>query len=189
MIKKHLTSFLKTPHCIHNIYLNANRPMPTGPIVMDCLLHAYKTLLKLCKELNVTGEAIKQKLVVLEREKPLAKTLIDNTRERWLGLLYALHKHDREQLLKMFVDCCYSLEDGAAKTKIEEDSNHNLSYYFFFCLLLQNQKLINRIKKSTVKNFQNWRWSIRFYQLIILNIVRVLYDIVAAPLPSLKIYF
>jgi hypothetical protein len=30
--------------------------------------------------------------------------LLDNTRERMLGLLYALHKHDREQLLKMFVD-------------------------------------------------------------------------------------
>ena len=116
--------------------------------MMDCLFHNYKTLLKLCKEVNVTREAIKQKLVVLESEKPLAKTLFDNTCERWLGLLYALHKDDREQLLRMLVDCCYSLDDGAAKTIIEEDSNHNLSSYLFFYLLLQNQKLINRLKSQ-----------------------------------------
>lgn len=125
---------------------NANRSVPIEPIMMDCLFHNYKTLLKLCKEVNVTREAIKQKLVVLESEKPLAKTLFDNTCERWIGLLYALHKDDREQLLRMLVDCCYSLDDGAAKTIIEEDSNHNLSSYLFFYLLLQNQKLINRLK-------------------------------------------
>jgi hypothetical protein len=71
---------------------NANRSVPIELIVMGCLFHNYKTLLKLCKEVNVTGEAIKQKLVVLEREKPLAKSLFDNTRKSWLGLLYTLYK-------------------------------------------------------------------------------------------------
>jgi len=55
---------------------NANRPVPTEPIVMDCLFHNYKTLLKLCKEVNVTGEAIKQKLVVLEREKTSSQNVV-----------------------------------------------------------------------------------------------------------------
>ena len=86
---------------------NANRPIPIEPIMMGALFHNYKTLLKLCKEEdNVTEDSIKQKLVVLEREKPLAKTLFDKTCERWRGLLYALHKDDREQLLRMLVDCC-----------------------------------------------------------------------------------
>ena len=86
---------------------NANRPIPIEPIMMGALFHNYKTLLKFCKEeVNVTEDSINQKLVVLDREKPLAKTLFDKTCERWRGLLYALHKDDREQLLKMLVDCC-----------------------------------------------------------------------------------
>ena len=63
----------------------------------------------------LSEDSIKQKVAGLEREKPLAKMLFDKTCERWRGLLYALHKDDREQLLRMLVDCCYSLDDGAAK--------------------------------------------------------------------------
>jgi hypothetical protein len=62
-------------------------------------------------------------------------------------LLYALYKDDREHLLKMLVDCCYdSLDDGAAKKLI--DSELSISFLFLFFLVLQNQNLINRIKKS-----------------------------------------
>jgi hypothetical protein len=105
---------------------------------MGALFHNYKTLLKLCKEkVNVTEESIKQKLVVLGREKPLAKALFDKTCERWRGLLYALHKDDREQLLRMLIDCCYdSLDDGTAKMLIDKDSS--ISVLFLFCLVLQN---------------------------------------------------
>ncbi len=49
--------------------------------MMGALFHNYKTLLKLLKEYNITEEYIKQKLVVLERKKPLAKTLLDKTCE------------------------------------------------------------------------------------------------------------
>ena len=132
---------------------NANRPIPIEPIMMGALFHNYKTLLKLCKEDNVTEESIKQKLVLLEMEKSQAKALFDKTCERWRGLLYALHKDDREQLLKMVVDCCYdSLDDGAAKTLVDKVSESSISVLFLFCLVLQNQKLINGIKKSKEKN-------------------------------------
>ena len=131
---------------------NANRPIPIEPIMMGALFHNYKTLLKLCKEDNVTEESIEQKLVLLEREKPLVKTLFDNTSERWRGLLYALHKDDRERLLKMLVDCCYdSLDDGTAKMLIDKVSESNVSILFFFCLILQNQKLVDRLKPSVDK--------------------------------------
>ena len=129
---------------------NANRPVPIEPIMMGALFHNYKTLLMLCKEDNVTEESIEQKSVLLEREKPLAKILFDNTGEKWRGLLYTLHKDDRERLLKMLVDCCYGLDDGAAKTLI--DSESSISVLYLFCLVLLNQKLINRIKSSTEKN-------------------------------------
>ena len=136
---------------------NANRPIPIEPIMMGALFHNYKTLLKLCRdEENVTEHFINQKLVVLEREKPIAKTLLDKTCERWRGLLYALHKDDRERLLRMLVDCCYdSLDEGAAKMLIDKVSESNISILFFFCLVLQNRKLINRIRKSSEKNTKN----------------------------------
>ncbi|WP_458719197.1 hypothetical protein [Candidatus Nitrosocosmicus sp. R] len=134
---------------------NSNRPIPIEPIMMGALFHNYKTLLKLCKdEDNTTEDSINQKLVVLDRDKPLAKALFDKTCERWRGLLYALHKDDREQLLKMLVDCCVSLDDEAAKVLIDKVSESNISILFFFCLVLQNQKLIERIKNS-VKNGEN----------------------------------
>ncbi len=132
---------------------NANRPIPIEPIMMGALFHNYKTLLKLCKEeINVTEDSIQQKMVLLERQKPLAKALFDKTCERWRGLLYALHKDDREHLIGMLVDCCCGLDEGAAKTVINRDSF--ISVLFFVCLVLQNQKLIDRIKNS-VKNREN----------------------------------
>ena len=127
---------------------NANRPLPIEPVMMGALFHNYKTLLKLCKEENVTEESINQKLVVLDKEKSLAKTLFDKTCERWRGLLYALHKDDREQLLKMLADCCNSLDERAAKVITDKVSESTISVLFIFCLVLQNQKLMNRIKKS-----------------------------------------
>ena len=133
---------------------NANRPIPIEPIIMGALFHNYKTLLKLCKqEVNVTEESIKQKLVLLEKQKPLAKELFDKTCERWRGLLYPVHKDDREQLLGMLVDCCCGLDDGAAKAIMDKVSESNVPVLFFFCLVLQNQKLIWRIKNS-VKNWE-----------------------------------
>ncbi|WP_458718823.1 hypothetical protein [Candidatus Nitrosocosmicus sp. R] len=131
---------------------NANRPIPIEPIMMGALFHNYKTLLKFCKEeVNVTEESINQKLVVLDKEKPLAKTLFDKTCERWRGLLYALHKDDREQLLKMVADCCNSLDNGAM-ARMLIDSESSISVLFFFSLVLQNQNLMNRIKKSSGKS-------------------------------------
>ncbi|MDN5845254.1 MAG: hypothetical protein L0H53_03160 [Candidatus Nitrosocosmicus sp.] len=132
---------------------NANRPVPIEPIMMGALFHNYKTLLKLSKEEdNVTEDSIKEELIGLERHKPLAKTLFDKTCERWRGLLYSLHKDDREQLLKMLVDCCNSLEGGEAKMIIDKDSESSISVFFFFCLVLWNQKLRNGIKDFTEKN-------------------------------------
>jgi hypothetical protein len=130
---------------------NANRPIPIEPIIMGALFHNYKTLLKLNSESKFSEDSIMKKVAAMGRKKPLAKALFDKTCERWRGLLYALHKDDREHLLKMLVDCCYdSLDNGAAKKLI--DSESSISVLFLFCLVLQNQNLINRIKRSTEKN-------------------------------------
>ena len=112
--------------------------------------------MKLCKEDNFSEDAMKQKLVALERNKPLAKIMFDNTCERWRGILYALHRDDREQLLKMLVDICYSLNEKASKTLIDKVSESSISVLFLFCIVLQNQKMINRTENSTDKKVNNW---------------------------------
>jgi len=54
----------------------------------------------------------------------------------------------------MLVDCCNSLDDWAAKAVMDKVSESNISILFFFCLVLKNQKLIERIKNS-VKDKEN----------------------------------
>ena len=134
---------------------NANRPVPIEPIMMGALFHNYKTLLKLNNESHLGEDSILKQVAVLEREKPLAKTLFEKTCERWRGLLYALHKDDRELLLRMLVDCSNNLDDGAGKILIDKVSESNVSALFLFNLVLQNQKLLNRIKEYTDKKFKD----------------------------------
>jgi len=133
---------------------NANRPIPIESIMMGDLFHNYKTLLKLNNESTLSEVLILKKVAGLEREKPQAKALFDKNCERWRGLSCALHKDDREQLLRMLVDCCNSLDDWAAKAVMDKVSESNISILFFFCLVLKNQKLIERIKNS-VKDKEN----------------------------------
>ncbi len=138
---------------------NANRPIPIEPIMIGALFHNYKALLKLNNESTLSEDLILKKVAELEREKPLAKALFDKTCERWRGLLYALHEDDRELLLRMLADCCYdNLDNGATKMLIDKVSESNVSILFFFCLILQNQKLIERIKNS-VKYGENIKKS------------------------------
>ncbi len=55
---------------------NANRPIPIEPIMMGALFHNYKTLLKLNNESKLSEDSILQKVVTLEREKPLTKSVV-----------------------------------------------------------------------------------------------------------------
>ena len=111
--------------------------------MMGALFHNYKTLLKLNNESTLSEDLILKKVAVLEIEKPQAKTLFDKACERWGGLLYALHKDDREQLLRMLVDCCNNLDDGVAKIMLDKVSESNISILFFFCLVLQSCRIKN----------------------------------------------
>ncbi len=130
---------------------NANRPVPTEPIMFGALFHKYKILLELNNLSKLSEDSIIQKVVTLEKEKPWTKMLFDKTCERWRGLLYSLHKDDREQLLRMIIDCCRSLNERTTKMLIDKDSESSISILFLFCLVVQHQKLINRIKVSGEK--------------------------------------
>jgi hypothetical protein len=120
---------------------------------MGALFHNYRTLLKLSNESRLSEDLIFKKVAELGKEKPLVKILFDRTCERWRGLLYALHKDDREYLLRMIADCCCDvLDNGAAKVLNDRVLENSISVLFLFCLVFQNQKLINEIKQYTEKN-------------------------------------
>src|ERR1044072_7990439 len=108
---------------------NANRPIPIEPILMGALFHNYKTLLKLNNENHLSEDTILKKVAALEKQKPIAKILFDKPYERWRGLLYAVHRDDREHLLKMLVDCCDSLGDGVAKVINERGLENTISVF------------------------------------------------------------
>lgn len=133
---------------LYTPYLSsANRPIPIEPIMMGMLFHHYKTLLDLATNNTNKEFGVDEEIVTLEIFKPRTKDLFDETYERWLGLINSLHKEDREQFLKMLVECCNGLGEGAANIIMEKDSK-SVSVHFFFCLVLQNQKLIDRLKTS-----------------------------------------
>src|ERR1044072_477505 len=111
---------------------NANRPIPVEPIVMGALFHNYKKLLQLSGADKLSEDSILKQVTLWERDKPLTKALFNKTCDRWRGLLFAIHKDDREQLLRMIADCCSSLDDEAAKWIMDKDLL--LPLYFFFCV-------------------------------------------------------
>src|ERR1044072_5897382 len=108
---------------------NANRPVPLEPILMGALFHNYKKLLQLSGTEKLSEDSILKQGTKWERDKPLTKALFDKTYERWRGLLYAVHRDDREHLLKMLVDCCDSLGDGVAKVINERGLENTISVF------------------------------------------------------------
>ena len=55
---------------------NANRPIPIEPIMVGVLFHNYKTLLKLCNEVNVTGEGHKTEFNQIRKGETLSQSFV-----------------------------------------------------------------------------------------------------------------
>ena len=103
---------------------NANRPIPIEPIMMGSLFLNYKTLLKLNNESKLSEDSILKRVTEWEGDKLITKELFDITCKRWRGLLYAVHQDDREYLLRMIVNCCDRLDEGAAKVLVDSKYIH-----------------------------------------------------------------
>jgi hypothetical protein len=136
---------------LYTPYLSfANRPIPIEPMLMGMIYHLYKRVVDLANNNTNKEFGVDQEIVTLEIFKPQNKGLFDKTSERWLGLINSLHEDDREHFLKMLGDCCNGLSEGAASIIIQKDSKP-ISVLFFFSLVLQNQKLLERIRNSVEK--------------------------------------
>jgi hypothetical protein len=136
---------------LYTPYLSfANRPIPIEPMLIGMIFHLYKRVIDLANNSTNKEFGVDQEIVTLEIYKLQNKELFDKTYERWLGLINSLHEDDREHFLKMLVDCCNGLSEGEANLIMDKDSKP-ISVLFFFCLVLQNQKLIERIKNPVEK--------------------------------------
>jgi hypothetical protein len=131
---------------LYTPYLSsADRPISIEPIMMGMILHHYKTLVDI-ENRNTSNESIVKEIVTSQIYKPHSKELFEKTYDKWHRLINALRQGDREVLYNMLINCCNGLSEGAAKTIIEKDSKNSLSLYLFFCLIIQNQRLIDRLK-------------------------------------------
>jgi hypothetical protein len=134
---------------LYTSYLsNAVNPIVFESVVMGTLFHNYKTLLEVRKENDkVNEDMITNEIKLLTENKPHGKILFDRTCKKWHGLLYSLHKEDRQILLKMILEICNYNENCNMVTN-SEDSKYPIDYLFFLTAIIQQQKLINKINKN-----------------------------------------
>ncbi len=145
---------------LYTSYLgNASNPIPLESIIMGCLFHNYKTLLQIDKQEEVEeegqtdyGDIIKERLDLLTESKPQGRLLYDRTCKKWKGLIEALHKEDREILLKMIIDICH-YDESLDQIVSNGNSKSGIDDLFFLLLILNQQKLINSIDiNSTIES-------------------------------------
>lgn len=143
---------------LYTSYLsNAVNPIPWESIIIGCLFHNYKILSEIYKvkekgrgnnSNDDVATEIKLKLKALSDNNPNGKVLFDRTCEKWQGLIDSLHKEDRETLLEMILDVCCSNNESCNQTINEKDSESCITYLFFMSLLIQQQKMINKIDRD-----------------------------------------
>ena len=94
---------------LYTSYLgNASNPIVLESVIMGVIFHNYKQLLQVSKEedIRVNGDSLKKEIISLINNKPEGKILFYRFSKKWHGFLYALHKEDRELLLKMILGIC-----------------------------------------------------------------------------------
>jgi hypothetical protein len=137
---------------LYTSYLgNASNPIVLESIIMGSLFHNYKVLMHENKEDNtVNQDSLKEGLLSLLDTKPEGKILFYRYSKKWRGFLYALHKEDRELLLKMILEICSYGED-ICKTINIEDYQSPIDHYFFLLVIIQQQKLLEGLNAGNVK--------------------------------------
>ena len=134
---------------LYTSYLsNAVNPIVFESVVMGSLFHNYKTLLEISEENEeVNEDIITNEIRLLTESKPHGKTLFDRTCKKWQGLIDALHREDRQLLLKTILEIC-NYNECCSMVTYSEDSESPIDYFFFLTAIIHQQKLINKINKN-----------------------------------------
>jgi hypothetical protein len=128
---------------LYTAYLgNVVNPIVFESVIMGAIFHNYKELLLYSKKvIKVNEDSLKEEIELLTQNNPEGKKLFDRTCKKWHGLIYSLHKDDRELLLKMIIEIC-SHKECSSKIIIIEDSKSCIDYLFFLLVLIQQQQKI-----------------------------------------------
>jgi hypothetical protein len=128
---------------LYTAYLgNAVNPIVFESVIMGAIFHNYKELLLYSKKvIKVNEDSLKEEIELLTQNNPEGKKLFDRTCKKWYGLIYSLHKDDRELLLKMIIEICSNKECSSKIINIE-DSKSCIDYLFFLLVLIQQQQKI-----------------------------------------------
>ena len=136
--------------CLYVSYLgNASNPIVLESVIMGSIFHNYKQLLQVSKEedVGVNEEYLKKELTSLINNKPEGKILFYRISKKWHGFLYALHKEDREPLLKMILEIC-RYDECICDIINTQDFQSPIDFHFFLFAIIQQQKLINKLNKK-----------------------------------------
>ncbi len=134
---------------LYTSYLgNASNPIVLESVIMGVIFHNYKQLLQVSKEEDkVNEDSLKKEIISLINNKPEGKILFYRISKKWHGFLYALHKEDRELLLKMILEIC-SHDECICDIINTQDFQSPIDYLFFLFAIIQQQKLINKLNKK-----------------------------------------
>ena len=134
---------------LYTSYLgNASNPIVLESVIMGTIFHNYKQLLQVSKEdVRVNEDSLKKGLMHLINNKQVGKILFYRFSKKWHGFLYALHKEDRELLLKMILGIC-SHDECVCDIINTQDFQSPIDYLFFLFAMIQQQKLINKLNKN-----------------------------------------
>jgi hypothetical protein len=104
---------------------------------MGSLFHNYKVLMHVNKEDNKDNQdSLKEGLLSILDTKPEGKILFYRFSKKWYGFLYALHKEDRELLLKMILGIC-SHDECVCNIINTQDFQFPIDYLFFLFAIIQ----------------------------------------------------
>ena len=130
---------------------NANNSIPLDSILMGALFHNYKVLSELNKnKKNISMENESEGDISFENRNMLyAKLLHDNIFKKWYGLIYSLHREDEKLMLAMLAAVCQNNEKLTLLNPT--DSKFYQAILVHLTVILQNQKLIDKINKESKK--------------------------------------
>jgi hypothetical protein len=137
---------------LYTSYLgNTSNPIVLESVIMGSLFQNYKVLIHENKEgSSVNTDSLKEELLSLLDIKPEGKILFYRFSKKWHGFLYAIHKEDRELLLKMILEICSYGEDICNTINIEDYQSH-IDHYFFLLAIIQQPKLLDSLNVGTMK--------------------------------------
>ena len=134
---------------LYSSYLSsASNHIPLDSILMGTLFHNYKILTELMRKAR--GNPIENELDGSITFQDVNRLLYEDICKKWKGMIYSIHRGDEKLMLDMLSAVCQNYEKVSILNP--EDSKFNQAIMVHLALILNNQKLIDKINKESKKS-------------------------------------